>query len=609
MGGYTRRALRIDLSDRKATELDLEEAVLRGYLGAAGLAVRLLYEHLPLGVDPLAPENVIVFAPSPFAGTIVPAAAKYASATKSPLTGLLGDSMSGSFFAHTLKRAGYDAVMITGKAEIPTYLFIDDGAVYFHDASRLWGQGCFETEEAVRQELGDDAVRVAAIGPAGEKLVRYACIGNDRGRQLGRTGPGAVMGSKNLKAVAVRGSGNIDVADPASLYEVCQGFIMQAQGPATGKYRDPGTVGNVLTLNRLGILPVRNFQRTAFDAAERVSGEYLRLHHHEKTVACAACPIACEQIVKARHGPYAGARASLDYETLFALGPCCGIDELPAVIRAAELCDFWGLDTISTGVTIAWAMEAFEKGILSRDDTDGICLEFGDPKGVLQVIPKIGQREGVGSLLAEGSRRAAAEVGKGSEYFAMHVKGLELPGYDPRGLKTYAMGLAVGTRGACHNRSFAYEPDIKGKVDRFKVEKGRGRVAALQEDIAAVLDSLGICKFLRGCFGDFYEDGARLYSLVTGWDMTAQELREAGERISNLKKQFNVREGWTREVDTLPPRLLHEPIPDGPGKGIALTVAELAFLISDYYEARGWTAEGRIPEPMLARLGLEEDFG
>lgn len=604
MGGYTTTALQVDLSAGKAAAVELDLQTLRTYLGADGLAVRLLYEHLPQGVDPLAPENVIVIASSPFAGTIVPAAAKYAVATKSPLTGLLGDSMSGSFFAHSLKRAGYDAMVITGKAEIPTYVFVDDGAVYFRDASRCWGQGCFETEEAIRHELGDDAVRVASIGPAGEQLVRFACIGNDRGRQLGRTGPGAVMGSKNLKAVAVRGSGKVDVADPDGLYEVCRRLITEAQGPATEKYRQPGTVANVLTFNRLGILPVRNFQRTAFEAADRVSGEFLRRYHHEKTVACAACPIACEQIVKARQGLYAGARASLDYETLFALGPCCGIDDLPAIIRAAELCDFWGVDTISTGVTLAWGMEAFEKGMLSPDDVDGIHLEFGDPNGLLEAIPKIARREGLGSLLAEGSRRAAQEVGKGSEYFAMNVKGLELPGYDPRGLKTYALGVAVGTRGACHNRSFAYEPDIKGKVDRFKAEKGRGRVAVTQEDLAAVLDSLGICKFLRGCLGDVYEDGARLYSFVTGWEITAQELREAGERISNLKKLFNLREGWTRELDTLPPRLLHEPIPDGPGKGISLTAGELDLLVTDYYEARGWTAEGRIPEQMLTRLRL-----
>jgi len=602
MDGYTGTALIVDLTARKATEQALPPALLRAYLGGAGLAVRLLYDHLEPGVDALAPGNVIVFGCGVFAGTIVAASAKHAVATKSPLTGMVGDAMAGSFFAHTLKRAGYDAVVVKGRAEAPTYLFIDDDQVFFRDARALWGQGSFATEEAIRDELGDEAVRVSSIGPAGEAMVRFACIGNDRGRQAGRTGPGAVLGSKNLKAIAVRGSGVVGVHDNAAVYQTTRGLIDTAQGPATGKYRKPGTNGNVLTLNRLGVLPARNFQRTVFAAAEQVSGEEIYRRHHDKTVSCAACPIACEQVMKVADGPHEGARVSVDYETLFALGPCCDIDDTAAIIRAAELCDELGMDTLSTGVTIAWAMEAFEKGLLEPED--GFALHFGDAEAMLAVIPMIARREGLGDLLAEGSRRAAQTVGQGSDHFAMHGKGLELAGYDPRGMKTYALGLAVGTRGACHNRSLAYELDLKGKVDRHLAEPGRGAMAMKQEDVAATLDSIGICKFLRGCFGDMYAEVADLYTQVTGWEMTAAEVEQAGERVSNLKKLFNIREGWTPDLDRLPPRIHDEPVPDGPGKGTPFPRQELEMMVADYYQARGWTEGGLVTQATLDRLDL-----
>ncbi len=605
MNGYTGKALIVDLADRNAIEQALAESLLRDYLGGAGLAVRLLYDHLTPGVDALDPDNVIVFSCGLFAGTIVSASAKHAVATKSPLTGMIGDAMAGSFFSHTLKRAGYDAVVIKGKAEVPTYLFIDDSDVFFRNAEAIWGQGCFDTEEFIREELGDEAIRVSSIGPAGENLVRYACISNDRGRQAGRTGPGAVMGSKNLKAIAVRGSGVVSVDNSTAVYQVTRELNTLAQGPATGKYRHPGTNGNVLVLNRLGVFPTRNFQRTEFAKADHISGENIYRHYHDKTVACAACPIACEQIMRvAGAEPHEGARVSLDYETLFALGPCCDIDDIPAIIRAAELCDEFGLDTISTGVTIAWAMEAFEKRLLSAQD--GFELRFGDAEAMVAVIPMIAQREGLGALLAEGSRRAAETLGKDSDYFAMHGKGLEFAGYDPRGMKTYALGLAVGTRGACHNRSLAYEPDLQGQVDRHLAEKGRGALAMKQEDIAVTLDSVGVCKFLRGCFSDMYEELAQLYTNVTGWDMNSAELRQAGERISNLKKLFNIREGWTRDLDRLPPRIHEESVPDGPGKNIPFPREELEIMVADYYEARGWTGDGRVAQPTLDRLGLAD---
>jgi aldehyde:ferredoxin oxidoreductase len=604
MSSFLGRSLHVDLSASKYTTREIAPDTARQYLGGVGLATRMLIDALPAHVDPLGPDNVMVFANSVFSGTPVPAGTKYAVATKSPLTGILGDSISSSFWALALRNAGYLALVITGQAPRPTCLFIDDDRVEFRDASGLMGAGCYETEERVRDELQDSAIRVATIGPAGENRVRFACIANDRGRQLGRTGPGAVMGSKNLKAIAVRGSGAVSVADLEGLLRTSLALIRKEQGPATEKYRGTGTVGNVLTLDRLGVLPARNFRQSTFETAEQVSGEYMEAHHTEKTVACAGCPIACEKIARVSSGPYAGTRVSIDYESLFALGPCCGIDDFPAILKAAELCDHFGLDTMSTGATVAWAMECAELGLLTPAETDGIRLAFGDPEGLLALIPRIARREGLGDLLAEGTRRAAAKLGRGSERFAMHCKGLELPGYEPRGLKTYALGLAVGTRGACHNRSAAYEPDIKGKVDRFVVEPGRGRLAKEHEDFAAVLDSLIICKFSRGCFGDFYAETAKLYELTTGLALTADDLRQAGERICNLKRVFAVREGMRREHDTLPPRILEEPLADGVGKGTRLTPEELERLLDDYYQARGWSASGIPTGETLSRLGL-----
>ncbi|MCL5959180.1 MAG: aldehyde ferredoxin oxidoreductase family protein, partial [Chloroflexi bacterium] len=604
MYSYSGKILHVDLSNQRTRVQEVGEDFYKMYLGGVGVATRLLYENLPRGADPLGPDNVLVFAGGAFGGTIVPAGSKYALATKSPLTGFIGDSLSGSFWAQALRHAGWDAIVIKGKARSPSYLFIDGEDVQFRSAEQLVGRECFETEEAIREELEDDQIRVASIGIAGEKMVRYACVSNDRGRQAGRTGNGAVMGSKNLKAVAIRGARAVRVAQLDELMKVSLELIGRAQGPGTEKYRIGGTPGNVLVFDRMGILPTRNFRETTFERAEEISGEYLRRHHLEKTVACAACPIACEQVVGVVDGTYEGSMVSVDYESLFALGPCCGIGSFPAIIKACEMCDRYGLDTISTGVTISWAMECYERGLLSKEDTQGLDLKFGNEEAALSLIKMIASRQGIGDLLAEGSRRAARRVGKGSEDFAIQVKGLELPGYDPRGLKTLALGFAVGTRGACHNRSAAYEPDMKGKVDRFKAEKGRGRLAAEQEDFAAILDSLIICKFIRGCFTDFYSESARMFTLTTGIQVNPEDLRAAGARISSLKKAFNIREGWTRADDWLPARFLNEPVPAGASAGAYIGEDGLRLMIDDYYEFREWTAEGLIPRAKLAQLGL-----
>jgi aldehyde:ferredoxin oxidoreductase len=592
--GYHYKLLRVDLSSRTSEIEELPERVLRDFVGGVGLATRLLCENVPAGCDPLSPDNALVFATSPFVDTAVTTSARYAVAAKSPLTGFIGDSLSGNHLAVSLKRTGVDALLITGAADELTCLAIEDGQVRFLSAAHLAGLGVDETEEAVRSELGGH-LRVAAIGPAGENLVRYATIGSD-GRRAGRTGNGAVMGSKRLKAIAVAGKREVGAADPAELAARAQRLAERSLGPAMAKYRELGTTANTLVLQRLGALPSRNFGGAAFEHADRLSGERLHKHHLASESSCASCTVGCTHLYRTRDGATTG---RLEYETLFALGPLLGIDDPNVVISAAALCDRLGLDSISTGGTIAWVMECAERGLLHRNG-----LRFGGGAALLSTIEKIARREGLGDLLAEGSRLAAAELGGSSAEWAMHVKGLEMPGYEPRSLKTLALGLAVATRGACHNRSAAYQADVAELVDRLSADESRGRLVAEGEDQEALLDSLILCKFVRGCFADFYAEAGAMYNAVTGFGLTPEEFRRTGERITNLKKAFNIREGWRREDDTLPPRILTDALSDGAVQGVGLTRAELDLMIDGYYRARGWAPDGMIPEAKLQELGL-----
>ncbi len=608
MHSYHGKILIINLTTQEVKIEELSPSILKGYLGGVGLATRLLYQYLPAGTDSFSPDNPLVFAASGLGGTIIPTANKHAVATKSPLTGLIGDSLSSSFWSLSLKRTGFDALVITGASSSPTYLFIDNDIVHFKKAEHLWGKGSPETENYIRKEIGDGRVTVATIGPGGENLVRYACITNDINRQAGRTGTGAVMGSKKLKAIALRGTRPIEVCNLEEVQQLSFALIEKTKGAATKKYREHGTPGNVLMLNSLSALPTRNFQQSSFEKAENVSGELFTERYLTKVMACATCSVACSHIYSVTDGDYSGTQWALDYESLFALGPLCGVDSAPAIIKAAELCDHYGVDTISTGGCIAWAMECFEKGLLTKKDTEGVKLTFGNAAALIEIIEKIGKRSGIGDLLADGVRLASSRLGHGSERWAMHSKGLEFPGYDPRAMKTMATGFAVGLRGACHNRSPGYEVDMSGQVDRFKGEADRGAKLKESEDFAAVLDSLIICKFIRKCFDDFYTEMAYLYSQATGLEMTPSELKAAGERINNLKKLFNIREGWKHGDDWLPPRLFSDPLTEGEGKGTVITEEGLGLMISDYYQARGWTAEGLIPDDKLRALELEDSI-
>jgi aldehyde:ferredoxin oxidoreductase len=405
-----------------------------------------------------------------------------------------------------------------------------------------------------------------------------------------------VMGSKNLKAIALCGDQDISVADKKNVEAIADSLRRRSLGSVTDKYRSLGTVANLSVFNRLGTLPTRNFQQSTCDDAELLSGESLAENNFSRKHGCASCTIRCERLFKSRNG-----EQRLEYETLFALGPLCGINDPACVLEAAHLCDLYGLDTISTGGTLAWAMECRERGLLPEAQEFG--LRFGGAQAFLAAIRAIGRREGIGALLGEGSKRAALETGNESSYWAMHVKGLELPGYEPRSLKTMALGLAVSPRGACHNRSGAYESDFSGEVDRFRGDASRGALVAASEDFSAVLDAMIICKFLRKCFTDFYGEAAELLSSVTGWSCSDTELRRTGARIHTLKKLFNIREGWLPEDDWLPERLLSEALPTGVACGVGLTPGELREMIQSYYQARGWDKNGFVSEDKLKELG------
>jgi aldehyde:ferredoxin oxidoreductase len=612
MFAYAGKILRVDLSTGKTETEPMGEEMAKQYIGGIGLGIRLLVDNLKEGTDAFSPENPLIFVTGPLSGTMGPTAGNgYAVVSKSPATGGVAEAKAHGFFGPDLKRAGYDAVIITGKAEKPVYLWIDDDRVQLMDAQSLWGKSPHETDVAIRKDLGDYYIRVSAIGPAGEKLCRFASIINDEFRAIGRTGMGAVMGSKNLKALAVRGTRDVNVADLEGFKEFVKMIHERMKGPATKKYRTLGTPENVLVLNSLAALPTRNFTQATFEGADRVSGEYLNEHFVKKIVGCATCAMRCDHIAVVPEGPYKGSTSRLEFECLWALGPDCGVDRLDAIIEAMRLCNYYGMDGISAGVVIGFAMDLYEHGIITKEQTDGVDLRFGNAEALVQMVKKIGLREGwLGDVLAEGSMRAAQKIGKGAEEYACHIKGLELPGYDLRSLKTAALGFSVSFRGACHLRNGAYSPDVKGKVNRFKIEKGRGKMIMEEGDVYNVIDSLILCKFSRGTYYDGLNDMAKYYTLATGIPITAAELKKAGERIENLARLVNIREGiGTREHDTLPYKIMNVPLPDNLANGAVVSVEEFQLGLDDYYEVRGWTKEGIPTVEKLNELGLQEFAG
>ncbi|MHA1684030.1 MAG: aldehyde ferredoxin oxidoreductase family protein [Promethearchaeota archaeon] len=610
--GYIGKNARIDLTTGSIKVETLSDSYLQDYIGGYGFAAKTLWDELKPGCDPLSPDNVLIFNIGPFPATPLPTSSKYGVFAKSPLTGLFGMSISSGSVGQQMRQSGFQQLIFTGKAEKPVYIFIDDGDIQVHDASNYWGHvDSWEMEDAIREEYGDERIGVAAIGKAGEKLSRIACITNDRNRQAGRTGMGAVMGSKNLKAVAFRGTHAVEVSKPAEFHELCLDLIKRANGPATLKYRDLGTPINTLNFQKLGCLPTNNFREGTFDRAEDISGEMMAEKWVVKKAACSNCPIACDHLCLVKEGPYAGTISSADFESIFSLGSCCGVGDMDAIIKAIELCDRHTIDTMSGGVSVSFAMECFEKGYLTKEDCGGLDLRFGNASAMVEFVEQMCSRSTkAGSLLADGTKFAAEKIGRDSANFAMHSKGLELPGYHLTALKTAAVGFSVSIRGGCHLRNGAYSPDVKGKFDRLSEDQPEKRAAAIigTENLYSVIDSYIICKFTRGIYKDTAEM-AKVFELVTGLPFDDKKMLKTGERILNLSKAFNIREGWTRDDDTLPERMFSEPQTKGPAAGVTVDRKGFEKIKDEYYAQRGWDSKGIPTEEKLKELGLDFVIG
>jgi aldehyde:ferredoxin oxidoreductase len=610
MKGYMGKILRVDLTKGKVEAEKLDENLAKKFIGGTGLATKILYDETGAETDPLGPENRLIFMTGPFAATPVITSGRHHMVTKSPLTGAYSESDTGGTWGPYLKRAGFDGVVVTGKARKPVYLWVTEGKAEIRDASRFWGMDTYVLDEAIRKETHDEAV-VASIGPAGEKGVRYASILNDGkdARAAGRGGSGAVMGSKNLKAVAVYGKMQVEMADPdslkASLKEISPMVAKNAEG-----MRKNGTAGGLATFEALGSLPLQNwkFQGRWEKGAAQIAGPAMTEKMLTGNYYCEKCVIGCGRRVKLDKGPFAPVEgAGPEYESVAMLGSLCLVDDLEAIAKANEICNRLGMDTISAGAAIAFAMEAYEKGVITKKDTGELELLWGRGDVMVKMAEKIGKREGLGQLLGEGVRIAAEKLGKNAVEFSIHVKGQEMPAHDPRCFNAGAVGYATINRGACHlGFSHVFErvlsmPEIgiDQPLPRLEV-KGKGEAAAKTQNIMGLFDSLKVCKFTM--FG-----GLKLtpilawYNMVTGNSMTMEEFLKTGERIFNLKRMYNVRCGISRKDDTLPARFLtlkHE------GEGLNPSLPPLGELLYDYYKFRGWNEEG-IPNPeKLKELGL-----
>ena len=597
--------LRINLSRKQIQEQSIHPSLMDKFLGGRGLGARILFDELAPHVDALGGENKLLFLTGPLIGTGAPWCVKYTVVTKSPLSETILMSLAGGFFGPHLRFAGYDGLIIEGQSDEPIYLWIDNGRVEFRSATHLWGMTTDECQNTICKELNQQSIEMACIGPAGEECVRFACIISGW-RAAGRGGAGAVMGAKKLKAIAVNGSRKVPISDQETFDKIQKAIRKKASTTNRlkqfGKY---GTPNNLVLVNARGLFPTRNFQQGMFEGIDKVNA----IEQQKRVtgaVTCHLCPVACGNLTRAAEGPYEGiSTEGPEYETLWAFGAQCGNSSIDAIVAADRLCDQLGLDTISTGGAIAFAMECAERGLLTTQELDGMDLRFGNHTAMVATIRKIGSRQGIGALLAEGVRRAAEQIGKEAEQFAMHVKGLELAGYDPRGAKGMGIEYATSPRGGCHERGLISRETFGAPpyIDPLAIE-GKGRVVKETQDETAVLDSLGVCVFPPHNDGMEMADIAQLLSCVTGKSLTAESLMEAGDRIWNLERLFNIREGFSRKDDTLPLRLLYEPLSKGPAKG---QVVELDQLLNDYYRTRQWDKNGIPTQDMLTKLGLIEE--
>ncbi|AVQ40403.1 aldehyde ferredoxin oxidoreductase [Clostridium botulinum] len=602
MYGYNGKILRIDLTNRECTLEPLDEEKAKKFIGARGLGVKTLLEEIDPKIEPLSIENKLVIVTGPITGAPMPTSGRYMVVTKAPLTGTIAISNSGGKWGTELKNAGYDMIIVQGKSDVPVYVNIEDDKIEIKEANHLWGKTSLETTEILCNENNERA-KVLCIGPAGEKLSLMAAIMNDIDRAAGRGGVGAVMGSKNLKAIVVKGSGKVKVfneeeAKKVSLEKI---KILREDPVAGGGLPTYGSAVLVNIINENGVHPVRNFQKSYTDEADKISGETLTEDCLVRKNPCYRCPIACGRWVKLDDGTECGGP---EYETLWSFGSDCDVYDLNAINVANMLCNEYGLDTISAGATIAAAMELYEKGYIKDEDIkeDGLSLKWGDAEAVVGWTKKMALREGFGDKMADGSYRLCESYGVPE--FSMTVKKQELPAYDPRGIQGHGITYAVNNRGGCHIKGYMISPEILGypeKLDRFSLQ-GKAAYAKIFHDLTAVIDSLGLCIFTT--FGLGVQDYVDMYNVVVGGKLhDAESIMEAGDRIWTLEKLFNLEAGIDSSHDTLPKRLLKEPIPEGPSKGC---VHKLSELLPEYYAVRGWDKNGIPTEDTLKKLGLEE---
>jgi len=612
-GGYTGKVLRVNLTDQSSAWEDLPLETAQNFIGGAGFGIKYLYDEVPADSDPLGPANKLIFASGPFSGTNIPCASRMTVTGKSPLTGAVGMATTGGYFPVELKFAGCDALIIEGRAEKPTYIYVKDGEVQFRSAKKVWGMKTTDAQQIIKNDLNDQNARIVCIGPAGENLNRIACIINEL-RAAGRKGLGAVMGSKNLKAIAVRGTGEISIADRDKLKQARSAFT-KAMKESHVLYPEFSKHGTPMVLDHtcaMGIFPGKNFSATGEFAPVDQIGVDVQVTRDMGSEHCYGCPVGCSQLKMARSGPYAGILAEgPEYETFYSFGGETGVDNIDAIIAADRLADELGLDTMSAGVAIGFAMELYEKGILTKEETGGLELRFGNEEAMIRLLQMMAFREGIADLLAEGTRIAAEKIGKGSEKYAMHVKGLELPAYDVRGAKAHGLNYATSYTGADHNRGYAFQEifgiPIPYAVDRFAVE-GKGELTKWNQDLRlATCDTPTMCAFLLDMAVPAIaaKNTADLMEAVTGLSYTPELIVQVGERINNLARAFNVRAGFTRDDDTLPERLMSEPLRSGASKGHVISKEDLNRMLDEYYTARGWDEKGVPGAEKLRELGLE----
>jgi aldehyde:ferredoxin oxidoreductase len=623
MYSYGGTILRINLTDGTIHRHPTEEHLARAFLGGRGLNVKRLWDELPAHTEGLSPQNMLVFGVGPLVGTLFPGGARFNVSAMSPQTGILGDSNAGGFFGPELKFAGYDQVIIQGRADHPIYLRIKDDAVELRGAQELWGRDVWDTTLAIQQELGDTDVQVAAIGQGAENGVRFAGVFVNLNRPAARTGMGTVMASKNLKAVAVRGTGLIPVADVARFSEIIERLdgVIYSHPEYEIRYR-LGTTKLIKALDTIGGLPTRHFQRGSFEEADSVSGEAIEELYKIKSKACFACTIPCSRFLVVDDPRFPSLRLEgPEYEPLAGFTARVGNGDLALALKCIDLANRYGIDAIALSEVISWAMECYQRGLLSREEADGLDLTWGNSETILTLIHRVAHREGFGDFLADGVTKAAERLGRGSEEIAMHGKGLEVFQADVRGIKAYGLGNAVASRGADHLRSepwFEFSNDPEEGIRRygipetaFRLEyKGKGLVVKHFEEMAAIADSTGVCKNTYNNMEVLdWEETAELLQVATGWDLTGEEVRRIGERIVNLERLFIAREGITRQDDTLPRRFLEEPLPEGSGSSTG-SVLELEPMLDEYYRARGWDVQTGLPtKEKLEELGLAKPVG